>query len=419
MSRKVLIVLLALLPLSVFAQKVTLDECVSAAKQNWPAFKKQLSIDEQRKLIDETLNKNYLPKLNLSGQATYQSETVTFPTVPNMEDLFPTIPNDNYNVELNVNQIIWDGGVVKSEKEIQHAANDIDLQKLNVETYGLVGKINQLYSNYLYLNKSEEVLLISKDELDKNIKTLKSAYDNGTILKSDLDNIKAERLKIDKELISIQAIKQNTIKSINLITGLNLNTQYNFVEPIINESGNLIRPELLLLDAQYKYTSSTVNKFKTNRMPKFFAFGKAGYGRPGFDFMNTDLHGYAMIGAKFTWDVFDWNMFKKQKQNIVLQQQIIQDSKATLQKQITIEENQYLSEIAQYQKQIEIDKTIIILKESVYKAAESQMNNGTITSTEYLKTFNEWKRAKLTSELDKLKLITAQLNYNHSKGISN
>jgi len=419
MTKKVLIVLLALLPVTVFAQKVTLDECINAAKLNWPAFKKQLSITEQRKLIDETLNKNYLPKLNLSGQATYQSETVTFPTVPNMEDLFPTIPNDNYNVELNVNQIIWDGGVVKSEKEIQHAANEIDMQKLNIETYGLIGKINQLYSNYLYLNKSEEVLLISIDELDKNIKTLQSAYDNGAILKSDLDNIKAERLKLDKELISIKAMKENTIKSINLITGLDLDIQYSFVEPIINNEGDLVRPELLLLDAQYKYTSSTVNKFKTNRMPKFFAFGKAGYGRPGFDFMNTDMHGYAMIGAKFTWDVFDWNMYKKQKQNIVLQQQIIQDSKATLQKQITIEENRYMAEIAQYQKQIEIDKNIIKLKESVYKAAESQMNNGTITSTEYLKMFNEWKRAKLTSELDKLKLITAQLNYNHSKGIKN
>jgi len=31
--------------------------------------------------------------------------------------------------------------------------------------------------------------------------------------------------------------------------------------------------------------------------------------------------------------------------------------------------------------------------------------------------FNEWKRAKLTSELDILKLITAQLNSNHAKGV--
>ncbi len=418
MTRKIFIVLLALLPFSAFAQHVTLDECISAAKQNWPAFKKQLTIAEQRKLIDETLNKNHLPKLNLSGQATYQSEVVTFPTVPSMPDFFPDFPNDNYNVELSVNQIIWDGGVIKSEKEIQHAANDIDIQKLNVETYGLEGKINQLYTGYLYLNKSEQVLLLSIDELTKNIKTLQSAYENGTILKSDLDNIKAEKLKIDKEIIRVQAMKQNTLHSINLISGLNLTEQYIFEEPQVQQEENGIRPELSLINAQLNYTASTVNKFKTNRMPKFFAFGKAGYGRPGYDFMNTDLHTYAIVGARFTWDIFDWNLFKKQKQQIVLQQQLIQDNKATLQKQISIEENQHLSEITQYEKQIEIDKDIIRLKESVYRSAKSKLNNGTITSTEFLKNFNEWKRAKLTSELDRLKLITAQLNYNHAKGIN-
>ncbi len=417
MTKKILTALLALLPSVVFAQEITLNSCIIAAKQNWPAFKKQLSITEQRKLIDETLNKNYLPKLNLSGQATYQSETVTFPTVPTIPDFFPEFPNDNYNVELSVNQVIWDGGAVKSEKVIQYAANDIDIQNLNVETYGLSGKINLLYTNYLYLTKSEEVLLISENELETNIETLKSAYDNGTILKSDLDNIIAEKLKIDKEIISIQSMKHNTLHSINLITGLNLNSHYKFKEPEIQHANNTFRPKLSLLDAQFNYAASSVNKLKTNRMPKFFAFGKAGYGRPGYNFMNTNLHTYAIFGAKFTWEVYDWNLFKKQKQKIILQQQIIRNSKATLEKQITIEENQYLSEISQYQKQIEIDKNIIRLKESVYKAAESQMNNGTITSSEYLKMFNEWKRAKLTSELDKLKLTTAQLNYNHAKGI--
>lgn len=416
--KKLITLLTILLPLSVYAQEITLDLCVNAAKQNWPAFKKQLTIDSQRQLIDETLNKNYLPKLNLSGLAMYQSETVTFPTVPTLPDFFPEFPNDNYNVELNVNQVIWDGGAVKSEKDIRHAANDIDIQKLNSETYGLVGKINQLYSGYLYLDKSEEVLLITQNELNKNIKTLQSAFDNGTILKSDLDNIRAEKLKLQKEIITVKAAKTNTINSLNLITGLEINSSYSFVVPNIIDNSNAVRPELSLLDAQINYSASTINKFKTNRMPKFYAFAKAGYGRPGYDFMNTDLHTYAMVGAKFTWDIFDWNLFKKQKQQVVLQQQIIRDSKSTMEKQITIEEDQYLTQISQYQKQIKLDDEIILLKESVYKAAESQMKNGSITSTEYLKMFNEWKRAKLTSELDKLKLITAQLNSNHAKGVA-
>ena len=91
------------------AQSISLDSCIAAAKQNWPAFKKQMSISEKRNLIKQTLNKNYLPNINLSGQASYQSEVITFPEVPNMPGFFPELPLDNYNVEANLNQTIWDG----------------------------------------------------------------------------------------------------------------------------------------------------------------------------------------------------------------------------------------------------------------------------------------------------------------------
>jgi len=414
---KRLIILLGLLPLLAFSQKITLDSCINAAKQNWPAFKKQLTITNQRQLINETLNKNYLPKLNLSGQATYQSEVVTFPEIPTMPGFFPEFPQDNYNVELGVNQIIWDGGAIKSTKESQYAANDVEIQKLNVETYGLIGKINQLYTNYLYLIKSDDILQLSIKELEKNIKVLNSAYENGTILKSDLNNVNAEKLKLQKELIRVESARLNLIRSLNIITGLSLDTSYRFSEPVVNQQGNLLRPELALLDAQLKYTGSTISKYKTNRMPKFFAFGKAGYGRPGYDFMNIDLHGYYMVGAKFTWEIFDWNLYKKQKQQVTLQQQLIKDSRAVFEKQQSIEEQQHLSEIEQYKRQIAIDKEIVKLKQDIYKTAESQMKNGTITSVEYLKLFNEWKRASLTAEMDKLMLVTAKLNYNYTKGV--
>ncbi len=414
---KKLLLLIVLAPFMVLGQQITLDSCVSAARQNWPAFKKQLTITQQRQLIDETLNKNWLPKLNLSGQAIYQSEVVTFPDVPTMPGFFPVFPNDNYNVELGVNQIIWDGGAIKSNKASRYAANDVEIQKLNVETYGLIGKINQLYTNYLYLNKSDAILQLSIKELEKNIKILRSAYENGTLLKSELDNVMAEKLKLKKELIKVNSSRINVVQSLNLITGLSLDTSYRFTEPAVTQINNTTRPELALLDAQLTYAGSTLSTLKTNRMPKFMAFGKAGYGRPGYDFMNTDLHGYYMIGAKFTWEVFDWNLFKKQKQQVTLQQQLIQENRATFERQQSLEEQQHLSEINRYKKQIELDHEIVKLKQDVYKASESQMKNGTITSVEFLKLFNEWKRASLTAEIDKLMLVTAQLNYQYAKGM--
>ena len=410
--------ILILLPFLANSQEISLDSCISAAKTNWPAFKKQLSIAKQAELINTTLNKNYLPKLNLSGQATYQSEVSSFPEIPSpaFSNIFPELPQDNYNVEANLNQTIWDGGIIKSSKDIQLAANNIDLKKLDVETYGLIGKINQLYVNFLFLKQNEKILNISEKELDENIKSLKSAIENGVLLSSDIDNLKSEKLKLEKELLNIASSKLQLISSLNIFTGLALDTSIQFIEPKLIAKTNPIRPEINLLDAQINLSQSNIAKYKTSRMPKLMAFGKVGYGRPGFDMFNTDMHSYYLVGAKFSWDVWDWNMLKNQKQPIEIQQSIIEDNKDVLTKQISIEQNQYQQDIEKFTKQIEIDAEIEKLKENVYNSAKSKFENGTITSTEYLKIFNELKRARLSTKIDKLRLIQAKINYEYSRG---
>ncbi len=416
---KTLIFILLTIPFAVFGQvhEITLDSCLATATKNWPAFKKQLSIAEQRNLISESLNKNYLPKLNFSGQATYQSEVVQFPSIPNMSDIFSEMPLDNYNVEATINQNIWDGGTINANKKNQIAANDVELKQLDIETYGLTGKINQLYTNYLFVIQNEKILKISVKELSENIKSLQTAVENGVLLSSDLDNIKAEKLKLQKELFNVYASKSQIISSLNIITSLSLDTSVQFIKPETKAKANPVRPEIALLDAQIVYSQSNIDKYKSNRLPKLTAFGKVGYGRPGFDFFNTDMHGYYLVGVKFSWNVWDWNMLKNQKQQIEINKNIIESNKAVLNKQISIEQNQYLQDINKYKKQIELDNEIEKLKESVYKAAESKFKNGTITSTEYLKIFNEWKRARMATEIDKLHLMNAKLNYEYARGI--
>ncbi len=418
MKHKLLTLILLLGIQPIFAQQISLDSCVAAAESNWPAFKKELRISQKRDLIEQTLKKNYLPKLNLSGQATYQSEVITFPEIPIMPDFFAVLPQDNYSVGANISQTIWDGGITSSAKDIQMAQNDVEALQLNVETYGLIGKINKLYVSYLFLKKSEKIIDISETEIDKNIQTVGSAVANGVINSSELNNIKAEKLKLQKQNIEIQSSINSVLSSLSMITGLQLDTNYRFESPSFNSSANKgIRPEIELLNAQKKLSVASISQYKTTRMPKFMAFGNVGYGRPGYDMLNVDMHGYYMIGAKFTWDVWDWNTSKKKEEKVKLQTIIIEDNISSMQKQIAIEENEFLQEIDRYTKLIKLDEDIEVLKESVYKNAQSKMNNGSLTSTEYLKIFNEWKRAKLSTQLDRINLIRANINYQHSLGL--
>ena len=418
MKIKLLIIVLLFGFQPIFAQQISLDSCVAAAERNWPAFKKELSISQKRDLIEQTLKKNYLPKINLSGQATYQSEVITFPEVPSMPGFFTVLPQDNYSLGANVSQTIWDGGITSSSKDIQMAQNDIEVQQLNLETYGLIGKINKLYVSYIFLKKSEKIIAISENEIDKNIKSVGSAVENGVINSAELNNIKAEKLKLQKQNIEIQSSISSVLSSLSMITGLQLDTNNKFETPSFNSSANKgIRPEIELLNAQKKLSVASISQYKTTRMPKFMAFGNVGYGRPGYDMLNTDMHGYYMIGAKFTWDVWDWNTSKKKEEKVKLQTLMIEDNISSLEKQITIEENEFLQEIDRYTKLIKLDEDIEVLKESVYKNAQSKMNNGSLTSTEYLKIFNEWKRAKLSTQLDRINLIRSNINYQHSLGL--
>ena len=130
------------------------------------------------------------------------------------------------------------------------------------------------------------------------------------------------------------------------------------------------------------------------------------------------MHPYYLVGAKFSWDIWDWNKTKKQNQQLRIQQSIIKINKENIVKQVSIEQNEYLQKINQFEKQLIIDKEIEKLKESIHKSAKSQFKNGTITSSEYLRIFNEWRHAQLSSETDLLYLLKAKINYQHSMGVS-
>ena len=100
----------------------------------------------------------YLPQLNLNGQLAWQSEVITFPTLgPGME--FPTIPQTQYRVNLDVQQLIYDGGRVRYAKALNQQANRVQQQSIiAVDLNQLKPKINQLYFGILLKQKQGEIL---------------------------------------------------------------------------------------------------------------------------------------------------------------------------------------------------------------------------------------------------------------------
>ena len=403
--------------LSAQVLSTSLDECRSSAKENWPTFKKMAYQQENRDLVNQTLNKNYLPKLTLSGSATYQSEVVEFPVVPGMSDLFPTFPNDNYRADIQLTQVIYDGGNTKSAKDLQQASNTLEESKIEIENYNFMEQINQLYLNIILLEQNEVILLTSKSEIEENIKILQSAYDNGMILVSELNKVKAEQINLDKQILNTKTSKLNLVQSLAMLSGLDISTETSFRTPKESTSLTTTLPQLKAFEAQQELNSASVETGFRNKFPKLYLFANGGFGRPGYNFMNTDLHTYGMVGVKFSWDVIDWGTYGKQKEKAEVKEKLIVANKEAFVKQNSLEIQKTTNNIANLENQIEMDNEIIKIKEDIKNSSWSKFQNGTITSNEYLKDFNDLKRSQQSLEINKIQLIQKKLELEHLRGV--
>ncbi len=400
-------------------KSVTLKQCRDSAKVNWPNFKKIALQQQNVELIESTLNKNYLPKLTLSGSATYQSEVVVFPEidVPGLQGFFPTFPHDNFRTDLQLQQIIYDGGNIKSAKNLQIAVNKIDETQIEIENYKLMEQINQLYLNILLLKQNNRILITAKSEITENIKFLQSAYNNGTVLISELNNIITEKLKIEKQLLNTHTSRVNLIKSLASITGIDIGSDTHFQIPTQFQSNPTIIPHIRLFSAQQGINQASLEMEFRNKIPQLSFFANGGYGRPGYNFMDTKLHPYGIIGINFSWKIIDWGMYTKQKEKTVVNQKIIDANKEVFVKQNNLEIEKIRNDIENILNQIELDAKIIKLKVDVKNSSWSKLENGTITSNDYLKYFNELKIAQQALEINRIKLIQKEITLIHLIGV--
>ena len=133
---KKIIILLLLFYQTLSAQtidKITLEECYRMAKEAFPLTKQKELIRQTNALTVNTLQKYYLPQIELNAQATYQSEVTQFPVkLPNIEVI--PLSKDQYKTTLDAKQLIWDGGAINLQKNVLKSQADVETQKVEIET---------------------------------------------------------------------------------------------------------------------------------------------------------------------------------------------------------------------------------------------------------------------------------------------
>ena len=402
---------------------ITLDFCYSQLQKTYPLTRQAGLLEKSSDLRTKNLNKNYLPVFNVNGSATYQNQVpeivieLPSPTLPSVQG--PVIPKAQYKLTLDVSESIYDGNVTTYQKKLEKYNLNVDSKNVDANLYILKDQVNQFYFNILLAQENIRLLEETKKQLELKLAEVNSAVRNGSTLQMSADLIRAEIIKQEQNIYELSMDRQSSVKMLSELVSLPMNEATAFKTPDIVIPGMEYenkRIEYEIYGIQIDRASLMKNMVTTKWNPKLYAIGQFGFGRPGFNFLSSDIAPMLLIGAKLTWTPWSWNANKNEKKIYDIQGSILKNQQETFDKNLRVTTQKNLTDIIKLSDLLLRDKELVGLRASITKTASSQLTNGVITSSDYVLRVNDETQARMGLEIHKLQLIKAKLTYLYNTG---
>ncbi|MEO7294022.1 MAG: TolC family protein [Ginsengibacter sp.] len=412
------ILLASVVSVNAQTKQLTIEECYSLAKQNYPLIKKQSLIAKSSLYSLENISKLYLPQVSVTGQATYQSETINFSKVLSAPGVsFPDISKDQYKIQVEVSQTIYDGGSIKNQKESIRATEQIQEQSLEVSLKTIKDRVVQIYFSILLLNEQLQQNEIRKSDLQGALDKANVALRNGTGFKSNVNELKAEMINVDMVATEFNANHKANMNMLSLLIGKSVDENTQLIlpspPPLTTE---INRPELKLYDLQKKAYDIQEIQLKSDYTPKLSAFLQGAYGRPTLNFIKNKFGAWWIGGLRLNWSLASLYTLKNSRGILSIKRQNVDIDKETFLLNTNLMLIQQNADIQKYTDLIQQDDTVISLRNSVVQSAKAQLDNGVITVHEYIAKLNAENLAKQTRILHNIQLLQAQYNYKNTSG---
>lgn len=397
---------------------ISLEMCQIQARESYPIIKQLGLLDKISKERSISLSKSYLPQFSINSKATLQSDITTM--YINGQPML-LLDKDQYSVGAQINQIVWDGGVVSAQKGLVELNNSLDKSKVEVELYQLREKINQIYfgillaDKYLSISKSNRALLNAS--LDKTEAMKKS----GVATEGDVNLILIELSKNNEKYIELSSSKQSLLSVLSLLTNIKFADSVTLEIPKLNQkelkTAPQSRPEFLSLDNQKRLIDGQLKLLNTQILPKIGFFIQGGYAKPGLNILQNGWNTFLIGGVNLSWNFGALYTRKSDKIQILLNKSLVDTQKENFQLNQNIKNIQILANISKLEKLKLESKTVLDLNEKQIIIYKNSLENGTISTLDYLKALTMLESAKEAFALREIEYLSTLIEYRHNNNI--
>ena len=409
---------LVMLPAATMSQ--TLEECQQAAERNYPLIRQYDLIGKTTQLTVANIQKGWLPQVSAQAQATYQSDVTAWPgemktMMTGMGIDMKGLKKDQYRVGIDVQQTIYDGGAISSQKAVAREQGRVQEAQTEVNLYNVRKRVNEMYFSLLML---DEHILLNHDLqelLAGNERKLQAMVKGGTAAESDWQSVKAERLNARQQATSLESQKRMLTAMLSTFCGIEVREVRKPVMSVAvvqQQTGRQqtgLRPELRALDAQIGLFNAQEKALNSALMPKLSVFAQGYYGYPGLnmfeDMMSHDWSLNGIIGARLTWNIGALYTRKNDKAKLQLQRDLTESNREVFLFNNRLEQIQQNEEISRYQQLMADDEEIIVLRSVVRKAAESKLSHGIIDVNDLVREINQENAARVQQSIHEIEML--------------
>ena len=411
--------------LPAMAQAQTLEECQRAAEQNYPLIRQYGLIEKTTDLNVANIQKGWLPQVSASAQATLQSDVPAFPDefqklYQQMGITMEGLERDQYRVGIDVQQTVYDGGNIKSQKEIARLQGELHSRQNEVTMYNVRRRVNEMYFSLLLVDEQIQLNADLQTVLEGNEKKLAAMLKGGTASESDWQNVKAERLNVVQKMTGLKSQRTALVRMLSTFCAMEVNR---LVKPEIPENtGSTVnlRPELKTIDAQLRLADAKEKALDATLMPRLGVFAQGYYGYPGYnmfeDMTGRKLSWNGIIGARLTWNIGALYSRKNDKAKLQAERETAEANRERFLLDNKMEQIQQNENISRYRQLMTDDEEIISLRSSIRKAAESKLAHGIIDVNDLVREINSENKARVEQCIHEIEMLKEIYNLKITTG---
>lgn len=395
--------ILMLLVLPAQGQTVTLDECQQLAEENYPLIKQYDLIRQTTDYTVSNISKGWLPQISAMAQATYQSDVMTLPDV--LQRMLGQqglqakgIRKDQYRVGVDINLTVYDGGLISGQKDVARLEGEVQSAQTATDLYAVRKRINDLYFGILLL---DEKIRLNKDLqtlLQSNLNKLNSMLAHGVAMKSDVNTVKAEKLKAEQQATELASSRKSMTDMLSVFIGREVANLGMPQDVVVNTHENK-RPELHLFDSQIKLADAQEKLLNARLLPRLSVFAQGYYGYPGYNqfeaMFNRTWKLNGIVGVRLSWNIGALYTRKNDRAKLSTRRGLVESARETFLFNNRLLEIQQSDGIAKYRQLIVDDKEIVSLRSDVRRAAESKLEHGIIDTNNLLQEITRENQSRI------------------------